>query len=1129
MPEKDIKNKNLTLNKKPALPHVLLYHPNNKDFIVTKKHPVLKEAEALDLDPLYIINLKKISEKNKILEIIDKKVSEVNFSLLNGVNDFDEFIKKCDAQAGMFFSSTPKNTENFESDIKQIMDHHNAISDIHQILVPSYFYTSALNSINYGISIINKKYQILYTNKMRRYFHGKNIIGKFCYNVFPDDGDTREKSCPFCPMKYQIFSKSSNKHYRCEVHKLSASEHENEVYFATESASRLNINIPHSEIELGLNVVKDNTSRILFQEFTKLIQRAKGYSTIIEILKFALLGGLKKDFETNLKNEFEDDEKTFDEVLEKVTYYVGNEGRILNFKIGRFRFYRNHNDTFKNPNLDGDTLQIFKAFKIDRLNNPLEETDLIWKTIDYSKTNAFDNVLKFDSSGKISKTSTNFDKNIPKEKKKELINYLKHFGLLEENETDIDKDKHLWYDIKLNFDNKLFGYISFDWKGREKEIEKSNITDEHLRYLKMLIDFSAQAIQRTITHKISHTLAELNKKIGQHYNNESEMLYKFAEQLVKELKVLRFELFIKEKGNVVRKFVHYNGLRPDENRLIYNRVESYNVYDIKKGLIGAALEKIEAHKKKENEWIPINVLSYKLYDKHFASQPEKKIRQEFLTMEYAYFPDNYEFKNIEIQNCIVAPLVLRGSLIGVIKLSNNLNTGKAYFPKYNKAILHEVANQLAIRMEIFRAIEREKRIDKIFTSLSELLALTAKPEEYQNIDKDLKSTNKRIIKNVIVPLKETVNYDNAYYFKINKDFNKEQYKIKEIHPEFQEDLVSIEYFYENLNEIIKNYPNFELEFNLTSRIARKHAIPYFSPDNKSIWLLYFVNNEPFSIMILLNHYCFSNDDFHIIRAMYHQTNTLLNLNFLLKKTEEIMENVAHQVISPLTGLSKHCDNLMNGLLHPDHVNYFINYQNVGKRKYVYELLKSQTSHVRSIVERYKHFIDFDLGIPLELSPKIFDLKDTIIKFAAIYQPYAKEQGIDHISVSNLSNLYYMRMYGDSTVLLHILSSLIDNAIKYSDKGKKISLLINYDKEELKYFIEIVNYGITIPEKYWEEIFERNFRTRNAAKRNVQGSGIGLYLVKRLSDEIGGNCIVKESNKKNGTIFLIELPKTLKRK
>lgn len=110
------------------------------------------------------------------------------------------------------------------------------------------------------------------------------------------------------------------------------------------------------------------------------------------------------------------------------------------------------------------------------------------------------------------------------------------------------------------------------------------------------------------------------------------------------------------------------------------------------------------------------------------------------------------------------------------------------------------------------------------------------------------------------------------------------------------------------------------------------------------------------------------------------------------------------------------------------------------------------------------------------------------------------------------------MLVDSHLLKNILINLLSNAIKYSPEDKDIILKTQYYTNVLE--IEVTDHGIGIPEEDKVHMFERFFRAGNAD--NYEGTGLGLTIVKRYLDILGGS-IRFESETNKGTSFFVLLP------
>jgi len=107
---------------------------------------------------------------------------------------------------------------------------------------------------------------------------------------------------------------------------------------------------------------------------------------------------------------------------------------------------------------------------------------------------------------------------------------------------------------------------------------------------------------------------------------------------------------------------------------------------------------------------------------------------------------------------------------------------------------------------------------------------------------------------------------------------------------------------------------------------------------------------------------------------------------------------------------------------------------------------------------------------------------------------------------------------DPHLLKNILLNLLSNAIKYSSEGKNVELIS--ERKEATLSITVRDFGIGIPIEDQQHMFTRFFRANNVI--NIQGTGLGLTIVKRYLDLMNGK-IDFESVENEGTTFTVEIP------
>ena len=112
------------------------------------------------------------------------------------------------------------------------------------------------------------------------------------------------------------------------------------------------------------------------------------------------------------------------------------------------------------------------------------------------------------------------------------------------------------------------------------------------------------------------------------------------------------------------------------------------------------------------------------------------------------------------------------------------------------------------------------------------------------------------------------------------------------------------------------------------------------------------------------------------------------------------------------------------------------------------------------------------------------------------------------------------VFGDAGGLSQVFINLINNAVKFSPEGKTVEVVAaKRDNNEAS--ISITDHGLGIPPESIPHLFERFYRTGNVTVAEIPGTGIGLYIVKSIVDELGGGIEV-QSELNQDTTFIVHL-------
>jgi two-component system phosphate regulon sensor histidine kinase PhoR len=237
-------------------------------------------------------------------------------------------------------------------------------------------------------------------------------------------------------------------------------------------------------------------------------------------------------------------------------------------------------------------------------------------------------------------------------------------------------------------------------------------------------------------------------------------------------------------------------------------------------------------------------------------------------------------------------------------------------------------------------------------------------------------------------------------------------------------------------------------------------------------------------------------------AVFHDITRLKQLE---KIRQDFVANVSHELRTPLTTIKGYAETLLDGALKEDQAFQFV------------QVIKRHTDRLTKIVE--------DLLMLSRIEAKEFQLKMEVISLPNFIDDiidFVKDLAEKkRISLSRNEIPSSLAVQADRSHLEQILINLLDNAIKYTPDGGRVTVLaIEGDSKDIQFLIE--DNGIGIPKEDLSRIFERFYRVDKGRSKEMGGTGLGLSIVKHLVQAHGGRVWV-ESQPGKGSTFYFTLP------
>lgn len=225
-----------------------------------------------------------------------------------------------------------------------------------------------------------------------------------------------------------------------------------------------------------------------------------------------------------------------------------------------------------------------------------------------------------------------------------------------------------------------------------------------------------------------------------------------------------------------------------------------------------------------------------------------------------------------------------------------------------------------------------------------------------------------------------------------------------------------------------------------------------------------------------------------------------------KAKTEFVSLASHQLRTPLSAISWNAEMLLNG--------------DIGdlstEQKGVVESIDEGTHRMIELVNSLLNVSRIELGT-FTVNPEPVQLVDIIEKVLKEHAPLLQNK---QIRIVKKFSKRFPVMPLDPKLMFILVQNLVNNAAKYMPPKGTITISIARAKNVFKLTVADTGYGI--PKNDQPRVFDKLYRADNAKKVDSSGTGLGLYIIKSILDQVGGR-IWFDSVENKGTTFHVELP------
>ena len=246
-------------------------------------------------------------------------------------------------------------------------------------------------------------------------------------------------------------------------------------------------------------------------------------------------------------------------------------------------------------------------------------------------------------------------------------------------------------------------------------------------------------------------------------------------------------------------------------------------------------------------------------------------------------------------------------------------------------------------------------------------------------------------------------------------------------------------------------------------------------------------------------------DLILIAGFYYLLGNISREMALAQMKTDFVANVSHELRTPLSLIHMYAETLEMGRVRTEE-----------RRKQYYQTIVNETTRLSRLINNILDFSKIEMR-KKEFRKERIRLQPVVLSVLDMYKFHLRQMNAE---LTQDLDRDAPEVDADADAVSQALVNLVDNAIKFSPKEKRIHVSLRRSGNEVH--LSIQDRGIGIPEAEHDKVFEKFYRSGSSLVHTTQGSGLGLSLVRHVMDIHGGRILLK-SKPEEGSTFTMVFP------